>query len=166
MLVLFCFLCCLHSLDSQISAFSEFFSGESDNLLGRNFTFSSADVKISVLITGAAEEATAIFGEAASLYVQKQYSAHGLASQSMLASTENKNPVPAKNLSLHDPSPRQVKSMHGNTLKDNSANYHGTNLSGGASSQFVNGGFANMSFYNTPSPMAAQVSRINFTCSF
>lgn len=117
-------------------------------------------------VTGAAKEGNAVFGEAASLYVQKQYLAHGSASQNMLASTENKNPVPAKSLSLHDPSPRQVKNMHGNTLKDNSANYHGTTLSGGTSSQFVNGGFANMSFYNTPSPMAAQVPLINYTCSF
>ncbi|KAL8113227.1 hypothetical protein AgCh_020520 [Apium graveolens] len=112
-------------------------------------------------ILGAAKEGTAVFGEAASLYVQKQYSAHGLASQNMLACTENKNPVPSKSLSLHDPSPRQVKNMHGNnTLKDNSANYHGTTLSGGTSSQFVNGGFANTSFYNTPSPMAAQISAV------
>lgn len=119
-----------------------------------------------MFVTGAAEEGTAVFGEAASLYVQKQYSANGLASQSMLASTENKNLVPAKNLNLHDPSPRQVKSMHGTTLKDNSANYHGTTLSGGASSNFVNGGFANMSFCSTPSPMAAQVLLVNYTYSF
>lgn len=110
-----------------------------------------------IFSTGAAEEGNAIFGESASLYVQKLYSGHAVVSQSMLSSTENKISVSVRNLSPHDPSPRQVKNMHSNTLKDNSGSYHGTALSVGASGQFINGSSANMTFYSTPSPMTAQV---------
>lgn len=106
--------------------------------------------------SGAAEEATAVFGEAASLCVQKQYTPHGLASQSLPASTEDRNALSARNYSSQDLSPRQLKNTHGNTLKENPGNYHGTAFSGGAN-QPINGGLANMSFYNTPSPMATQV---------
>lgn len=113
--------------------------------------------------TGAAEEGNTIFGESASLYVQKKYSGHGLVSQSMPSSTENKNSVPARNLSPHDPSPRQVKNLHSYTLKDNPVSYQGAALSGGASGQPANGSFANMTFYSTPSPVTAQVSLTNYT---
>ncbi|XP_074334260.1 cell division cycle protein 27 homolog B-like isoform X2 [Apium graveolens] len=108
-------------------------------------------------VLGAAEDGNATFGESASLYVQKKYSGHGLVSQSMTSSTENTNSVPVRNLSPHDPSPRQVKNLHSNTLKDNPGS-HGTALSGGASGQPVNGSFANMSFYSTPSPVTSQIS--------
>lgn len=84
----------------------------------------------------------------------------------MPSSTENKNSVPARNLSPHDPSPRQIKNLHSNTLKDNPGSYHGTALSGGVSGQPVNGSFANMTFYNTPSPVTAQVSLTNYTSSY
>lgn len=46
-----------------------------------------------IYFKGPAEEGNAIFSESASLYVQKTYSGHGLVSQSMLSSTENKNSV-------------------------------------------------------------------------
>ncbi|KAL1834007.1 hypothetical protein ACET3Z_003658 [Daucus carota] len=111
-------------------------------------------------VLGAAEEGNAIFGESASLYVQKLYSGHAVVSQSMLSSTENKISVSVRNPSPHDPSPRQVKNMHSNTLKDNSGSYHGTALSVGASGQFINGSSADMTFYSTPSPMTAQISAV------
>lgn len=108
----------------------------------------------------------AVFGESASLLVQKQYSGHGFVYQSMPSSTENKNSVLAGNLSPHEPSPRQVKNMQSNTLRDNSGSNYGTALSGGTSGQPSNSSFANMTFYSTPSPMTAQVSLTNYTCSY
>lgn len=109
-----------------------------------------------VFFPGDAEEATTVFSETASLCVQKNYSPHG-ASQGLPAISEDKSAVSARTFSSQDFSPRQLKSMHVNNLKDNTGNYHATALSGGAANQPINGGLANMSFYSTPSPMAAQV---------
>ncbi|KAL1097322.1 hypothetical protein V6Z11_D05G027700 [Gossypium hirsutum] len=72
-------------------------------------------------ILGAAEEATAVFGEAAALCIQKQYVHHGAASPNLHVSTA---------------------------------------VSSGAVAQPQNGGPSNTSFYNTPSPMASQLSAV------
>ncbi|KAG5553669.1 hypothetical protein RHGRI_011534 [Rhododendron griersonianum] len=48
--------------------------------------------------------------------------------------------------------------MSGNDIRVVPGNYHGVVTSGGVASQSLNGGPGNMSFYSTPSPMAAQIS--------
>lgn len=127
--------------------------------LGTNWLISlcSPIIKPSCLfISGDAEEATAVFNETASLCVQKNYSPR-LACQGLPEIGEDKSAVSARTFSSQDLSPRQLKSMHVNSTKDTVGNYHATALSGGVANQHMNGGLANMSFYNTPSPMAAQV---------
>lgn len=112
-----------------------------------------------LIVLGAAEEATAVFGEAAALCIQKQYLNHGSASQSLHISNEDRNLVSGRNLGQgpDDASPRQLKHMQGNSLRDIPGNYHGATALGGAASQPSNGSSSNISFYNTPSPMASQV---------
>ncbi|XP_010540977.1 PREDICTED: cell division cycle protein 27 homolog B-like isoform X2 [Tarenaya hassleriana] len=101
---------------------------------------------------GAAEEATAVFDEAAALSIQKQYMQQLSTSHSINAANEECDfVVPNKNFSSEDPSPRQSKLTQGNSLKDISGNYHAHGLNGGAS---------NMALYNTPSPVASQLSGI------
>uniref|UniRef100_A0A5B6ZD50 Putative CDC27 family protein isoform 1 n=1 Tax=Davidia involucrata TaxID=16924 RepID=A0A5B6ZD50_DAVIN len=111
-------------------------------------------------ILGAAEEATSIFGESAVLCIQKQHLHHGLAYQNLQASSEDHNLVSSRNFGSEDVSPRQLKHMNANNLRDIPGNYHGTVASGGAASQLLNGGPANI-FYNTPSPMATQLSGVS-----
>ena len=103
-----------------------------------------------LIILGAAEEATA-------LCIQKQYLHHGLASSNLHMSNEDFNLVSSRNFGSEEVSPRQLKHMQGNNLRDIPGNYHGATLASGAASQPQNGGPSNMSFYNTPSPMASQV---------
>lgn len=119
--------------------------------------FSHAQKLLLLNCSGAAEEATAVFGEAAALSVEKQYSHQASATQNSNTSNEDHNVVPAKNFGLEDLSSRQLKHMQGNNLRDISGNYHGTSLLSGAATQTLNGSSSNMSFYNTPSPMASQV---------
>lgn len=101
---------------------------------------------------GAAEEATAVFSEAAALCIQKQYLQNGLATQNLHLSNEDRNLVSSKSAGSEDVSPRQLKNMQANNLRDIPGNYHGA-----AASQPLNGGPPNASFYNTPSPIATQV---------
>jgi anaphase-promoting complex subunit 3 len=108
-----------------------------------------------LIVLGAAEEATAVFGEAAAFCIQKQYLPHGLASQSLNMPNEDRSSVSARNFGPgpDDASPRQFKNMQGNNLRDIPGNYHGA-----AAVQPSNGGSSNISSYNTPSPMVSQVS--------
>ncbi|KAA8517196.1 hypothetical protein F0562_017552 [Nyssa sinensis] len=69
---------------------------------------------------------------------------------------EDHNLVSGRNFGSEDVGPRQLKHMNTNNLRDIPGNYHGAIASGGAASQPLNGGSANI-FYNTPSPMATQV---------
>ncbi|KAI5667806.1 hypothetical protein M9H77_17659 [Catharanthus roseus] len=109
-------------------------------------------------ILGVAEDAATVFGDAAFLCIQKQQLSHGLASKSLQASTEDHGVATSKSFGSEDSSPRHFKHMHGNNQRDISGNYHGLPLSGGNGSQPSNGGPASVSFYNTPSPIAAQLS--------
>jgi len=102
---------------------------------------------------GDAEEATTVFGEAASFCIQKQYLN---CSTSPNLSAEDCNVVATKHSVSEDVSPRQLRLMQG--LKDIAANPHGSSIIGGAASQLISSGSSNMSFYNTPSPMATQVT--------
>ncbi|KAH8505221.1 hypothetical protein Peur_045335 [Populus x canadensis] len=111
-------------------------------------------------ILGAAEEAAAVFDEAAALCIQKQYMNCVSASHNLSISNEDHNLVSARNFGLEDGSPRQLKHLQGNNLKDIPGNYHGASTLGGPVSQPSNGAPPNLSFYNTPSPMATQLSGV------
>ncbi|XP_059652708.1 cell division cycle protein 27 homolog B isoform X2 [Cornus florida] len=111
-------------------------------------------------ILGAAEDATSVFGDSAALCIQKQHLHHGLADQSLPASSDDHSMVSGRNLGSEDTSPRQLKHMNANNLRDNAVTYHGSVASGGPHSLPQNGGPANMSFFSTPSPMATQLSGV------
>ncbi|XP_054818755.1 cell division cycle protein 27 homolog B [Prosopis cineraria] len=110
-------------------------------------------------ILGSAEEATAFFGEAAAQQIQKQY-LNDTASASLHTSAEDRNVVAAKHYASEDMSPRHLRHVQGNNLKDVPGNLNGASITGGAASQPSNSGPSNLSFYNTPSPMAAQLSSV------
>ena len=105
--------------------------------------------------TGAAEEAATVFGDAASLCIQKQHLPHGLGSKSMQASAEDQGLISSRNVGAEDLSPRHLKNIHGNSQRDAAGNYHSAPQPGGTGSQPLNGGPTTLSFYSTPSPMAA-----------
>ncbi|KAF2303980.1 hypothetical protein GH714_025830 [Hevea brasiliensis] len=107
-------------------------------------------------ILGAAEEATAFFGEAAALCIQKQYINHAPASQNMHISHEDRNLPSTRNVGSEDVSPRQLKHAQCNNLRD----VPGAATLGGAVNQPTNGGPPNLPFYNTPSPMTTQLSGV------
>ncbi|KAK3210641.1 hypothetical protein Dsin_015347 [Dipteronia sinensis] len=111
-------------------------------------------------ILGAAEEATAVFGESAALCIQKQYLQHGSPSQNLYSSSEDRNIVSSKIFGSEDVSPRQLKHMQGNNLRDIPGNNYGGAMLVGAAGQPLNGGPSNISFYNTPSPVATQLSGV------
>ncbi|XP_065849813.1 cell division cycle protein 27 homolog B isoform X2 [Euphorbia lathyris] len=107
-------------------------------------------------VLGIAEEATSFFGETAVLCIQKQYVNHALASQNLQNSNEERNLLPAKNFSSEDVSPRHLKHVQGNNVRD----IPSAATSGGSANQPPNGGPQNLPFYNTPSPMGAQLSGV------
>ncbi|KAE8714134.1 Cell division cycle protein 27-like protein B [Hibiscus syriacus] len=107
-------------------------------------------------VLGAAEEATAVFGEAAALCIQKQYLHQGEAT--LQISSEDYNLVSSRNFASEDACPRQVKHTQGNSYRDILGNNHGAAVSSGAASQPQNDGPS--PFYNTPSPMASQLSGV------
>ncbi|KAJ6993859.1 cell division cycle protein 27 [Populus alba x Populus x berolinensis] len=111
-------------------------------------------------ILGAAEETAAVFDEAAALCIQKQYMNCVSASHNLSISNEDHNLVSARNFGLEDGSPRQLKHLQGNNLRDIPGNYHVASTLGGPVSQPSNGVPPNLSFYNTPSPMATQLSGV------
>ncbi|XP_040941589.1 cell division cycle protein 27 homolog B isoform X1 [Gossypium hirsutum] len=108
-------------------------------------------------ILGAAEEATVVFGEAAALCIEKQYFYHGLASPNLHVASEGCNLVSSRNFSSEDVSRRQLKNTQVNSLRDIPSNHHGAAIS---ASQPHNGGPSNISLYNTPSPVASQLSGV------
>ncbi|KAI4352297.1 hypothetical protein L6164_006563 [Bauhinia variegata] len=110
-------------------------------------------------ILGAAEEASAVFGEAAALCIQKQYLNY-LTSRSLHSSADDRNMVATRQSVSEDVNPRQLKHVQGNNLKDIPGNHHGASTLGGTASQPLNSGPSNVSFYNTPSPMATQLSAV------
>ncbi|GMI81269.1 HOBBIT [Hibiscus trionum] len=109
-------------------------------------------------VLGAAEEATAVFGEAASLCIQKQYLHQGAATPNLQTSSEDYNLVSSRNFASEDVCPRQVKHTQGNNHGDIPGNYHGAAVSSGAASLPQNGGPS--PFYNTPSPIVSQLSGV------
>ncbi|WJX80905.1 Cell division cycle protein 27 B, variant 2 [Trifolium repens] len=108
-------------------------------------------------ILGAAEEASAFFGEAAALCIQKQY-LNCSTSPKLHSSTEDCNLVDTRHCVSEDAIPRQSKLMQG--LKDIPGNHHGAPILGGTSGHPINSGLSNISFYNTPSPMMTQLSGV------
>ncbi|KAI4346787.1 hypothetical protein L6164_007655 [Bauhinia variegata] len=110
-------------------------------------------------ILGAAEEASSVFGEAAAHCIQKQY-LNCLISPCLHSSTDDRNMVATRHSVSEDISPRQLKHIQSNNVKDIPGNHHGASMLGGAASQPLNSGASNMSFYNTPSPMATLLSAV------
>ncbi|GLT51701.1 hypothetical protein SLA2020_250940 [Shorea laevis] len=108
----------------------------------------------------AADEATTVFGEVAALSIQKQYLDHVSSSPNLHTSSEDRNLVTSQNFSSEDISPRQLKNMQSNNLRDVPSNYHGASVLSGGATQPLNGGTSNVPFYNTPSPMASQLSGV------
>ncbi|KAK7266697.1 hypothetical protein RIF29_19347 [Crotalaria pallida] len=108
-------------------------------------------------ILGAAEEATAVFGEAAALCMQKQY-LNCTTSPSPNSAAEDCSIVAARNCESEDASPRHLRLTQG--LKDIAGNHHGASTLGGAGGQPINSSPSHMSYYDTPSPIAPQVSSI------
>ncbi|KAK7291995.1 hypothetical protein RIF29_07597 [Crotalaria pallida] len=96
-------------------------------------------------ILGAAEDATAVFGEAAALCMQKQYLNYTICTNPN-SSAEDCSIVAARNCESEDASPRHLRHMQG--LKD---------IAGG---QSINSGPSHMSYYDTPSPIATQASSV------
>ncbi|OIV90173.1 hypothetical protein TanjilG_01627 [Lupinus angustifolius] len=108
-------------------------------------------------LLGAAVEATVVFGEAATLCLQKQY-LNSATSPSLHSSVEDCRMAAARHTVSEDASPRQLRQMQG--LKDNARNHHGTSIFGGMAAEPINSGPSNISFYNTPSPKATQLSSV------
>lgn len=102
------------------------------------------------IISGAADEAAAVFDEGASLCIQKKYLHRGLASQSLQAPNEEHDADSNRIVSSEDVSPRKSKHIHGNNLRDISGNSQGATYN-----HILNGGPASFPYYSTPSPMAA-----------
>lgn len=115
-------------------------------------------------VLGAAEEASAVFGEAAALIIQRQHLNQLSTSQnSLTSSSEDRSTVSFKNCGSENVSPRQLKHIQANNnLRDIPSTYNGpvVGISGGAAPQSHNGGPSSLSFYNTPSPMTAQLSGV------
>ncbi|XP_030448598.2 cell division cycle protein 27 homolog B-like isoform X2 [Syzygium oleosum] len=106
---------------------------------------------------GSAEEAAAVFGEAAAACIHKQYLPNGFSPQNADMSSEDHNLNTARR-SMDDVSSRQLKQMLGNNARDVAGSYHGTTASSRGSGQPLNGGSSQLSQYNTPSPVATQLS--------
>lgn len=71
------------------------------------------------------------------------------------------NSASARNNNPDDVRSRQSKQAQINNLRDIPTNYHGQVNLGGPASQIANGS-SNISFYNTPSPVAAQVCKSDY----
>ncbi|KAI4376583.1 hypothetical protein MLD38_014329 [Melastoma candidum] len=111
---------------------------------------------------GAAEEAGAIFGEPASIYIQKRYFPDGCPLQNLHSSCDDQNLNVAKSFtSADDSSSRQLKHMLGNNTRDVQGINPGTVVSVRCLSQPLNGAAAgHLTVYNTPSPVVAQLSGV------
>ena len=101
-----------------------------------------------------------MFGESAAECIQKQYSSHDVAASQLQSSSDDPHLVSGRQLA-ESVSPRHLRHLHVNNIKENSVNHNGAVFSGSAASQPNNGVHANISFYNTPSPMANQVYLLN-----
>ncbi|XP_030528725.1 cell division cycle protein 27 homolog B-like isoform X2 [Rhodamnia argentea] len=106
---------------------------------------------------GSAEEAAAVFDEAAAICIHKQYLHNGVAPPNALMSCEDQSLNFAR-CSTDDVSTKQLKQMVGNNTRDLAGSYHGSTASSQVASQALNGGSAHLSLYNTPSPIATQLS--------
>lgn len=100
-------------------------------------------------VLGAAEEAAAVFGEAAAVCIQKQYLHR--------ASEEDCDVSSSRNLSADEVSPRQLKQLSSNNVREVSGSCQGTTMSVRGAGLPPNGGSNHISLYNTPSPVATQV---------
>ncbi|KAL8228762.1 hypothetical protein R6Q57_013662 [Mikania cordata] len=104
---------------------------------------------------GAAGEATEVFGESAAECMKKQYLSLDVAPH-LQTSSENHCVVSGSQVA-ESASPRKLRYLLDNKIKDNSLNHNGAV----AANQPINGLHANTPFYNTPSPMTTQLSGVS-----
>ncbi|PIA42766.1 hypothetical protein AQUCO_02000310v1 [Aquilegia coerulea] len=109
---------------------------------------------------GAADEASGVFGESAALSIQHQSMYHGSDSQHVQTAIEDRSVLAGRTLGPEEANSRQLKHVHGNSLRDLPVSHHGAAIGVGASSQPLNGGSSTMSVYSTPSPMPSQFSTV------
>lgn len=112
---------------------------------------------ICLSVLGAAEDAAAVFGEAAAICIQKQYWQHASALMNSQALEEDHNVTSSRNLSAEDVSPRQLKQLSSNNVREVSGSCQGMTVSARGAGQPPNGGSNHLSLYSTPSPIATQV---------
>ncbi|KAF8031265.1 hypothetical protein BT93_D0458 [Corymbia citriodora subsp. variegata] len=106
---------------------------------------------------GSAEEAAAVFGEAAAICIHKQYLHNGLAPPNAHMSCEDQHLNSAR-CSTDDVSPKQLKQTPGNNTREFAGSYHGSTAPSQVASQPLDGGSVQLSPYDTPSPVATQLS--------
>ncbi|KAL5697576.1 hypothetical protein ACHQM5_028702 [Ranunculus cassubicifolius] len=109
---------------------------------------------------GAADEASGVFGESASLSVQLQHLRHGSDAHNLQTSSEDGTFFSGRSLIPEDVNSRQSKYIHGNILRDNPGSHHGSATAVGPSFQPHNGGSITMLAYSTPSPVPPQMSAV------
>lgn len=111
-------------------------------------------------LLGSAEEAAAVFGEAAVQTIhkqqQQQQQQHAFSTQKFVTGSEDHSQASVR--SLEDASSRQLKNTNSNSAKDAFGGYQGAVASSIAGNQLANCAASGLSFYSTPSPMASQVS--------
>ncbi|KAK1306571.1 hypothetical protein QJS10_CPA10g00053 [Acorus calamus] len=106
-------------------------------------------------ILGAAEAANAVFGEAAALRIQQQQSSE-MSSKSMQNGCEDFSISYNRTLGSNDVSPRQLKRLQMNNMKEFPGHSHGAVILAGSTTQPANC----TSLYATPSPMSTQLSSL------
>ncbi|KAJ8422040.1 hypothetical protein Cgig2_026428 [Carnegiea gigantea] len=112
-------------------------------------------------LLGSAEEAAAVFGEAAVQTIhkqQQQQQQHAFSTQKFVTGSEDHSQASAR--SFEDASSRQLKNANSNSAKDAFGGYQGAVASSIAGNQLASCAASGLSFYNTPSPMASQLSGI------
>ncbi|KAK4747336.1 hypothetical protein SAY87_026373 [Trapa incisa] len=107
-------------------------------------------------VLGAAEDAAAVFGETAAICIQNQYLHHASVLQNSQAFEEDHSVTSSKDNSADDVSPRQLKQLLSNNVREASGNCQGMAVSARSAVQPPNGGSTHLSLYTTPSPITTQ----------
>ncbi|XP_039142291.1 cell division cycle protein 27 homolog B isoform X2 [Dioscorea cayenensis subsp. rotundata] len=105
-------------------------------------------------ILGAVGGASDYFSDVAASRIQQQYLSES-SSHKISIGDEDRSIQSSRVLGLNDSSPKQPKNLHSNSIKEIS-NTHVVMAAG----QAANSGSSNLSLYNTPSPVASQLSGI------
>ncbi|KAJ0989787.1 hypothetical protein J5N97_008143 [Dioscorea zingiberensis] len=106
-------------------------------------------------ILGAAEGANECFSDTAASRIQQQYLTES-SSQKISIGDEDRSIQSSRILGLNDSSPKQSKQFHPNNIKEINNHPHVVMAAG----QAANSGSSNLPLYNTPSPVASQLSGV------